>query len=102
MGDSGPMRSFEQQPNNCRVHVEVVMAIHMVERKSRGAELFDLRFNLSAQLVSQTWEKEIAHSREHRAFSEFPVLIDQPGNPRLGQCGVPINQREMEPDSQSR
>src|SRR5689334_16615623 len=95
--DSKLFGILHQNRKDCRVQMQMQMAIDMIERELRSAKFFELRVNLGPQLLAQAPPEEIAKTRRRGAVGEFLLRVDEARDAPLRQCGVTEQQRQMEP-----
>src|SRR4051812_5399778 len=79
-----------------RMRMQMMVAVHVIERQSGRAEFFKLRQHFSAELFAQFSFEEILEADAHRTVVEFPVFIHQPRNFLARQSGVALQEGEMQ------
>ena len=66
MADARFFRIFHQDFENCRMQMQMQMAVDMIERQAGRVKFFKLRVDFGAKLFAQTAFKKIIHSNADR------------------------------------
>src|SRR5262245_42975933 len=78
MSDAQLFGAFNENAKNNGVRVQMMMAVDVVEWKADGAELFELRADLSPQLFPEgTPPKKILEANPYRIRIKFLIVIDK-------------------------
>ena len=79
-----------------QVQVQMQVAIHVIQGKTGGAEFFELRMELDAQLLTQTSLEKIAKACAGWIVGKFSGSVDQPRDFRTRQSGVAAEEGQVQ------
>ncbi len=95
-------RELDQQIDDHRMLVEMMMAVHVIEREISGAESLQLRAHLGLRLPPRARQKKQFHAGAHRITPEAPVGSDQIRQLFRRQRRTAVDQHQMQPHGERR
>lgn len=92
----------EQHPENDRMHVEMIVAVHMRKAKTGCRETLKLRAYLRGQLATCMTAEEVVETGEKGASRKAPLTVNEMGNIRRWQGRFTEDKREVKSDREAR
>ena len=92
-----PGRS-RRQPRDCRMQVDVLVPVDVVERRPVAAKRRELRADFSRELAPGSGPKEKSNAGPHLVVEKPPVPSEQRGHRRRRRAGLAVDQHEMQAD----
>ena len=83
-----------------RMHVEVLVGVHVIQRQARAAKSLELRCDLGGKLAPYRGAKVYVQGSLGHAASETPRGIDQIGQVVRLKHRMPVNQHNVQPHAQ--